>query len=130
VRELLGVIAGAIVGTLLRLGLDTVVHHTDVAFPTSTLVINLLGSFVLGLFVARLWPRVNAWQKAALGPGLLGTFTTFSAFAVSLVTLVAAGEWALAIVYLLVTLVGGGLAAAAGLALGGRLTARLDAGNE
>lgn len=116
--ELVGLVAGAIVGTLLRLGLDTAVPHTDATFPVSTLVINLLGSFVLGLLVARLWPRVNAWQKAALGPGLLGTFTTFSAFAVSLVTLAAAGQWGIAAVYLVVTLIGGGLAAFGGLALG------------
>ncbi|HEY0253455.1 MAG TPA: CrcB family protein [Kofleriaceae bacterium] len=128
--ELLGLIAGAIAGTVLRLTLDTIVPHTDATFPLSTLVINLLGSLVLGFFVARLWPRANAWQKAALGPGLLGTFTTFSAFAVSLVTLATAGEWALAIVYLVVTLVGGGLAAFGGLALGGRVGARAELGDE
>jgi CrcB protein len=121
VRELLGLVAGAVVGTLLRLGLDTVLPHTDAMFPTSTLVINLLGSFILGLFVARLWPRAEPWQRAALGPGLLGTFTTFSAFAVSLVTLATAREWALAAVYLVATLVGGALAAIAGLTLGARL---------
>lgn len=124
--ELLGLIAGAIVGTLLRLGLDTGIHHTDATFPTSTLVINLLGSLVLAFFVARVWPRAKPWQRTALGPGLLGTFTTFSAFAVSTVTLFAAGEWLLAVIYLLATLIGGGAAAFGGLALGGRLNARTD----
>ena len=58
------------------------------------------------------------WLKAALGPGLLGSFTTFSAVMVSLVALVSADSWALAAVYLLSTLVLGFAAAALGLWLG------------
>lgn len=117
-REVLAVIVGALVGTALRLGLDTAFPHSDDGFPTSTLVINLVGSFVLGVFVARVWARVSSVVKAGLGPGLIGTFTTFSAFAVSLVALVSHGEVLVAGVYFLVTLLGGYAAAWAGLRLG------------
>ena len=119
-RPLFAVAVGALVGTALRLGLDTLIPHADDGFPTSTLIINVLGSFVLGLLVARVWPVSSTVVKAALGPGLIGTFTTFSAFAVSLVSLVEHGEVLVAGVYVLVTLLGGYSAAWAGLRLGRR----------
>ena len=119
-RPVLAVALGALVGTALRLGLDTLIPHADDGFPTSTLIINVLGSFVLGLLVARVWPVSSTVVKAALGPGLIGTFTTFSAFAVSLVSLVEHGEVLVAGVYVLVTLLGGYSAAWAGLRLGRR----------
>ncbi len=68
--------------------------------------------------VARVWPSAPPWLKAGLGPGLIGTFTTFSALIVSLLTLTHAGMPLLAVLYLLVSLVGGLLAAALGLRLG------------
>ena len=119
-RELLAVVVGSLVGTALRFGLDMAIPHTDVGFPFSTLLINIVGSFALGVMVARVWAIVPAWTKAGLGPGLLGTFTTFSAFAVSLVTLTAGGQIGLAVVYLVASLGGGFLAAFAGLRLGRR----------
>jgi fluoride exporter len=120
VREVLAVIVGAIVGTGLRLGLDsTLVHHDD-TFPWSTLIINLVGSFVLGVFVSRVWPTAAPWLKAGLGAGLVGTFTTFSAYAASIVTLTDAHEVALAVTYLLVSVIGGLLAAFTGLSVGKR----------
>jgi fluoride exporter len=117
--ELLAVIAGAVVGTGLRLGIDAALPHSDTGFPLSTLIINVLGAFALGLIIARLWRRVPAWARAGLGAGLLGSFTTFSALAVSLVSLSAANEWMLALVYFAATMILGLLAAFAGLRLGG-----------
>ena len=117
-RELVAVALGGVVGTALRLGIDTVIPHSDAAFPVSTLIINLLGSFALGLLVARVWPTASSVTKAALGPGLLGSFTTFSAFAVSLVTLVDSDKVLVAVLYAAVTLLGGYVAAFAGLMLG------------
>ena len=117
-RELAAVAIGGAIGAALRLGLDTLVPHGDDAFPVSTLAINTIGAFALGLIVARVWPLAPAWVRAGLGAGLLGTFTTFSAVAVSLVSLSAAGEWMLALAYLAATLLLGLGAAALGLRLG------------
>jgi CrcB protein len=113
----LAVAVGAAVGTTLRLGLDLAVPHDDAGFPVSTLVVNVVGSFALGLLVTRLWPRASPWLRAGLGPGLVGSFTTFSAVAVSLVAL---GPTPLALLYLAATLGLGLLAAWAGLVLGAR----------
>jgi len=114
---LLAVIVGALVGASLRLGIDALLPHTDESFPWSTLLINVAGAFALGALVARVWPTAPDWLRAGLGAGLLGTFTTFSALAVSLVALADAGEWALALLYLVVTMVAGLAAAWAGIAL-------------
>lgn len=118
IRDLVAVVAGGAVGTALRLGIDALIPHGDDAFPVSTLIINTVGAFALGLLVARLWGSAPSWLRAALGPGLLGSFTTFSALAVSLVTLVDAERWMTALAYLAVTLLLGFGAAALGLRLG------------
>ena len=117
-RPLLAVFAGGLVGTLLRLLIDLAVPHGDDDFPVSTLLINLVGAFALGLLTAWLWPRASASLKALLGPGLLGSFTTFSAVAVSLVALADAGEWLVGVVYLVATVVLGLGAAWGGLRVG------------
>jgi CrcB protein len=116
--SLFAVVVGALIGTALRFGIDTMIPHTDDSFPWSTLLINLLGSFALGLLTARVWPTASATTRALLGPGLLGSFTTFSAVAVSVVSLTASDRVGLALVYLAVTVVGGLVAAFGGLRLG------------
>jgi fluoride exporter len=116
----LAVALGGIVGTALRIALDALIPHTDTSFPWSTLLINIVGSFALGLLVARVWPIAPAWARAGLGAGLMGSFTTFSAFAVSLVTLSRAGMTGLALVYLVASVVAGLAAAWLGLRFGRR----------
>lgn len=125
-RSALAVFAGGIVGTALRIGLDATVPHADDAFPMSTLIINVVGSFVLALLVARVWPVASEWVRAGLGPGLLGSFTTFSAVVVSIVSLVEARELPVALVYLALTLFLGFAAAALGLSLGRPLPIEAD----
>ena len=113
------VLLGGILGTGLRLTLDELVAP-DSAFPWATLLINVLGSLLLGYLVARVWPSAPTWLRAGLGTGLLGSFTTFSAVIVALVTLTAAGMTVLAIVYLVATLLLGFAAAWVGIRLGVR----------
>lgn len=121
-RELLAVLAGGLIGTALRITIDAAVPPGDDGFPLSTLIINSAGAFVLGALVARFWPVASSWVKAGLGPGLLGSFTTFSAVAVSFVSLSASGSGMTALAYLGLTLVFGLCAAGLGLGLGGRIT--------
>jgi CrcB protein len=115
---IIAVVIGGLLGTGLRLTLDTVIHHGDAEFPWSTLLINFLGSFALAFLVARVWPTAPNWLRAGLGTGLIGSFTTFSAMIVSLLTLTQAGMPLLALVYLLVSLVGGLALALLGLRVG------------
>lgn len=61
--------------------------------PTATLIINVIGSFLLGLLTG--WGADHRTIRAVLGVGLLGGFTTFSTASVELVRLVRAERrWA------------------------------------
>jgi CrcB protein len=120
VRALLAVLVGGAIGTGARLLVDVVLPHGGTTFPVGTLLVNLVGSFVLAFLVTRVWPVVPEWLRAGLGPGLLGSFTTFSTLAVSAVELTTVGAAPVAIAYLAVSLVGGLAAAALGIRLGAR----------
>ncbi len=102
----------------MRLAVDTLVPQGDSGFPVSTFVVNVGGAFTLGVLVARVWPVASPWVKAGLGAGLLGSFTTFSALAVSLIALSSTGQWMIALGYLVASLALGLAAAALGLRLG------------
>ncbi len=92
----------------------------------STLVVNTVGAFCLGLLVSGVWLAVPVWARAGLGAGLLGSFTTFSAVAAALVLLPHNDQWMLAAAYLAATLVLGLGAAALGLRLGSRKPTPID----
>lgn len=114
------VAAGGAVGTALRaMGLWTW-PPADGGLPWITLGENLLGAFLLGLLLTG-WLRHrpdSAFLRLFLGAGVLGSFTTFSAFAVDLVALPMAGRPLAALGYLALSVVGGLSAAALGLHLG------------
>jgi fluoride exporter len=116
VRDLLAVAAGGALGTLLRWGGLTLAAPLARTFPWVTLAENVAGAFLLGWVtgaVIRRRPDAHILHLF-LGPGLLGSFTTFSALALDAVVL---GPEAGAL-YLTLS-VGGGIAAAgAGLGLG------------
>lgn len=117
-RDALAVVAGGILGTVLRLATDGLLPHGDDGFPWSTLLVNTIGAFALGFLVARVWPTVPSWVRAGLGVGVLGSFTTFSAVVVSLVSLADAGQWGLAAAWLGATLALGLGAAWLGIRMG------------
>ena len=66
-------------------------------FPVAILIVNVLGSFLMGIFVILAAQRGwAAWQPFVM-TGVLGGFTTFSAFSLETVTLIERGQvgWAL-----------------------------------
>lgn len=128
--ELVAVLVGGLIGTSLRLLIDLALAHDLDEFALGTLLVNTLGAFALGLLVAALWPRVPGWVRAGLGPGILGSFTTFSALAVSVVALGQAGDLVGAVLTVVLSLGLGMLAAWAGLTLGARLGLSGDGGRK
>ena len=117
---MLAVTTGGFAGTGLRFGLDEAIPHLDTSFPLSTLLINIVGSFTLGALVSTLWRRRQTpnWLKVGLGTGLIGSFTTFSAFIVSLLAEAHNGLWWMALLYFVLSLLFGFAAAVAGLRIG------------
>ena len=114
----LAVVIGALLGTGARLGLDAAIPHPSDGWPSSTLIINVAGSFALGLLIARVWPTAPSWLRAGLGAGAMGSFTTFSAMAVSVVELNVAGRGLVAVAYVIASVVLGLVAAWLGLRIG------------
>jgi CrcB protein len=115
-RAWLAVAAGALAGTELRYGLGVAFPDAAGTVPWATLLVNISGSFVLAalttFWIAR--PRTAFWLRAGIGPGLLGSFTTFSAVVFSIDQLARAGQHAVWIAYLVLSLLLGLGAAAAG----------------
>ena len=72
-------------------------------FPWGTLTVNLLGSLLLGILVGM---SLSAEMGLLLGTGIMGAFTTMSAYSVDLVELFDNGEYGPATSYLLMTLLG------------------------
>lgn len=88
--------------------------------PWGTLLVNLVGSLAIGLLYVLLVERhgVPAEWRALLLTGLLGGFTTFSAFALESASLWQAGSGGVALVYMLASLAGCVAGAALALTLG------------
>ena len=83
------------------------------AFPRATLIVNLLGTFVLGIVSVS-----NADMKLIIGTGLCGALTTFSGVSLQLHRRIIAKAWSSTIAYLAVTLIGGIIFAWLGIQLG------------
>src|SRR5690606_16417543 len=71
-------------------------------FPVATLIVNVLGSFLMGLLVVLLATRGNAWAPLLM-TGALGGFTTFSAFSLDALTLWQRGQHGVAATYVLLS---------------------------
>ncbi len=119
---LLVVMCAGAVGVALRYGIGAFVTERvgHGGFPWSTLVVNVVGALAMGVVVALLDGSSSGagheLLRPALAIGLLGGFTTFSAFAYDAVALVEEGQLARAAVYVCVTNVVGIAALFAGLA--------------
>lgn len=102
-------IAGA-VGALLRyyLGLSVGVWWRGY-FPLATLIVNCAGCLCLGWFIIRVRTKFKLpdWVQTGVVTGLIGSFTTFSAFSVETMTLLRDGRWSMALLYVLLSFWGG-----------------------
>ena len=89
-----------------------------VGFPAGTLAVNLVGGLLMGV-LAGVLARTGASEawRLFLGVGVLGGFTTFSAFSLDVVSLYQRGAIAVALGYVLVSVVGSVVALFAGLSL-------------
>lgn len=85
--------AGAVAGANLRFLVDGwVADRLGASFPYGTLVINVTGSFLIGLILTIAAERmVPPWVRTALAIGFLGSYTTFSTFSYETVALVQDG---------------------------------------
>ena len=110
---------GGALGAWLRYAAGLAWPATPSLFPWATLSVNVLGSLAMGLlagWLARYGQQGEPW-RLLLGVGVLGGFTTFSAFSLELAALIERGSLGTALLYAALSL-GAGLAALfAGLSL-------------
>jgi CrcB protein len=101
ISTLLQVALGGAVGASLRyvagIGVVRLFGHTG--FPLAILSVNVLGSLLMGVFVAAAAHRGLTHLSPLVATGLLGGFTTFSAFSLEAVTLYERGDIGLAALY-------------------------------
>lgn len=110
---------GAIPGALSRYYLIiTCAQRFDGDFPFGTLLINLSGAFLMG-FLATILQKMSAehWLNGFTIIGFLGSYTTFSTYALDFSNLLKLGNYKRALLYGLGSPVGGLLAVEAGIAL-------------
>lgn len=109
---------GGAIGAVARYGLSGLIQERAGFFPLGTLVVNVLGSFLLGFAFRYLEAVVvHPELRLAVTVGLLGAFTTFSTFSYEAVGLVQDGDWGRAGAYVLGSVVLGLLAVLGGLAV-------------
>lgn len=90
IKTIAAIAVGGALGAVLRYGVNMgALKLLGPGFPWGTLVVNILGSFIMGALIAlfaHVWQPSHA-MKVFLLTGLLGAFTTFSTFSLDVSTL-------------------------------------------
>ena len=116
IRPLVFVFLGGTAGTIMRFSVGAAGDALGASSLVAVLVVNVVGAFTLGWFTASKIAesvRLNAFMAA----GLLGSFTTFSAYAVEIADLGSNDQLALGVAYAAGSIVLGVAAAVAGRSL-------------
>lgn len=107
-KALLAVAAGGAVGAVARyLVFIVAARLLGTEFPFGTLIVNVVGSFFIGVIVesiALVW-TISAETRLFLVVGILGAFTTFSTFSLDFAFLYERGQWLLCTVYVIASVV-------------------------
>ncbi len=99
---------GGAIGSVLRYGVNLAASRLlGHDFPWATLTVNVVGSFLMGLFTALMAEKFADQPdlRLFLTTGVLGGFTTFSAFSLDVFGLVHRGESSMAVIYALASVV-------------------------
>ena len=97
-KTYLAIMCGGAVGTALRFWLSGfLANRYGETFPVGTLVVNISGCFVIGLFNTLTGPDgailVSSLTRQVVMIGILGGYTTFSSFSLQTLNLLQGGEW-------------------------------------
>ncbi len=124
INVLLVALGGAI-GASARYGVSLAIPVRDAGWPWATFVVNVSGSLLIGLLAGWLASRAEAGEpwRLLLGVGVLGGFTTFSAYSLETLRLIERGDIAGAAAYAIGSVLAGLAAVALGLALAKRVFA-------
>jgi CrcB protein len=94
---------GGALGSVARYGTGVLVGKVwSASFPLGTMLINIAGSLLMGLFIGVLARTTPSWQadgRLFFAVGVLGGFTTFSSFSLDAIAMIERGELASAAAY-------------------------------
>jgi len=108
-RELGAIFVGGAFGGGIRTWLSDLAPMHAGHWPWTTFIVNLVGCFLLGYFTTRLQERlpITAYRRPLLGTGVCGGLTTFSTFQLELLRMVERGDVALALGYVVTSVIAG-----------------------
>ncbi len=119
-RNLLLVMLGGALGSAARFGVGRLtLQQFGPHYPWGTLIVNFVGGFAMGLLaglLARFGQGAEGYRHF-IGIGLLGGFTTFSAFSLDAAVMIERGAYAAALGYMLISVTGSIIALFAGLGM-------------
>jgi fluoride exporter len=121
IKDILLVGAGSAIGGIVRLLIGkSIMQVFQYPFPLGTFIINISGSFLIGILYALYGKSGNLSPSALLflATGVCGGFTTFSAFSYENLLLLRSGNYMMAMVYITGSIIIGLLAVFAGYAIG------------
>jgi CrcB protein len=103
--NVLAIFIGGGLGSLSRYGISILLRAYSLDFPFATLAVNIVGSFILGFTIALFWNKAhyNDTVKLAITIGFCGGLTTFSTFSWETFDLIKNGEFTLAVIYALIS---------------------------
>lgn len=106
-NTLIFIACGGAVGALLRYSLQVAIPATTGKLPVAMLLANVLGSLAMGILFVLIQEKtlLAEWLRPLLMVGLLGAFTTFSTFSLDTIRLLEAGQFAVAITNILLSVV-------------------------
>ena len=97
---ILSVAIGGAIGSLIRYYLSTLNFLSNSVFPASTFLVNVIGSFAIGVLFFLLKDSNNDHLKSFLMIGFLGGFTTFSAFTIDVLDLFQNDQYLISVIYI------------------------------
>ena len=117
--KILAIGLGGFLGAIGRYWISGLAQRIGNHFPYGTLSVNVLGSFILGLFATLFLEKmmVNQELRLFLLVGLLGAFTTYSTFSLETLNLMRSGAWMFAGLNILANVVGTLIAVWAGVSI-------------
>lgn len=103
--NVLAIFIGGGLGSLSRYGISNLLKMYSMDFPIATISVNIIGSLILGFAITLFWNKapMHDTLKLAITVGFCGGLTTFSTFSWETFDLIKQGDYLLALLYILIS---------------------------